>query len=71
MPTCVRQRPPLELLSRARLADTNGPTGHADETATLFSRCEVHRINSAGHWPFVDAPDAVVGIVRRFLDGLG
>lgn len=40
---------------------------YAAPTAALFSASELHVIERAGHWPFVDEPTHVAAIVSAFL----
>ena len=43
------------------------PVQHAEQQRQVFPRAEVHILQDAGHWPFVDDPDAVRALVVPFL----
>lgn len=47
--------------------DPYADPGNAAPTAALFSSSELHVIERAGHWPFVDEPARVATIVASFL----
>ncbi|HEX7249954.1 MAG TPA: alpha/beta hydrolase [Burkholderiales bacterium] len=43
------------------------PVEFADTNREALPRATVHRIEKAGHWPFIDRPDEVAGILLPFL----
>jgi pimeloyl-ACP methyl ester carboxylesterase len=43
------------------------PAALADRQREAFPRAEVHVLHRSGHWPFVDDPDTVAGLLTRFL----
>src|SRR5712671_2467909 len=43
------------------------PVEFADRNREALPRAEVHLIWKAGHWPFIDRPDDVAGILLPFL----
>lgn len=43
------------------------PVEFADRNREALPRATVHRIERAGHWPFIDQPDEVAGILLPFL----
>ena len=40
---------------------------YAEPTAALFAAAELHVIDGAGHWPFIDEPTRVAAIISEFL----
>lgn len=48
-------------------ADPYADPKNVDATCRLFTDVERHVIDGTGHWPFVDAPERVGGIVFEFL----
>jgi len=67
-----RQSPALRALGRPTLViwgvhDTYLPFELADRQHETFPEAEIVPIAGAGHWPFVDDPDAVRGPLLRFL----
>ncbi len=43
------------------------PVEFAERNREALPRAEVHRIEKAGHWPFIDQPDEVAAILLPFL----
>jgi pimeloyl-ACP methyl ester carboxylesterase len=43
------------------------PVEFAERNREALPRAEVHRIEKAGHWPFIDRPDEVAEVLLRFL----
>jgi pimeloyl-ACP methyl ester carboxylesterase len=43
------------------------PVQLAEQQREVFARAEVHVLKGLGHWPFLDDPDAVSGILTSFL----
>jgi pimeloyl-ACP methyl ester carboxylesterase len=43
------------------------PVEFAERNREALPRAEVHLIEKAGHWPFIDRPDEVAGILLPFL----
>jgi pimeloyl-ACP methyl ester carboxylesterase len=43
------------------------PVEFADRNQEALPRATVHRIEDAGHWPFIDRPDAVAAVLLPFL----
>jgi pimeloyl-ACP methyl ester carboxylesterase len=43
------------------------PVEFADRNQEALPRATVHRIEDAGHWPFIDRPDAVAALLLPFL----
>jgi pimeloyl-ACP methyl ester carboxylesterase len=48
-------------------ADKYLPVRFAQQQLETFPRAEVHVLPNLGHWPFVDDPEAVLGVVIPFL----
>jgi pimeloyl-ACP methyl ester carboxylesterase len=46
------------------------PVEFADSNREALPRVTVHRIEKAGHWPFIDRPDEVAGFLLPFLRGV-
>lgn len=46
------------------------PVEFADRNKEALPRATVHRVEKAGHWPFIDQPDEVAGILLPFLKSL-
>ena len=42
---------------------------YAERTAALFAAAELHVIDGAGHWPFIDEPTRVAAIISEFWLG--
>jgi pimeloyl-ACP methyl ester carboxylesterase len=45
------------------------PVEFADTNREALPRATVHRIEKAGHWPFIDRPDEVAAVLLPFLKG--
>jgi pimeloyl-ACP methyl ester carboxylesterase len=45
------------------------PVGYAHRWAELLPKAEVAIIGEAGHLPFIERPDAALGVLRAFLGG--
>lgn len=43
------------------------PVEFADSNKEALPRATVHRIENAGHWPFIDRPDEVASVLLPFL----
>jgi pimeloyl-ACP methyl ester carboxylesterase len=43
------------------------PVELADTNKEALPRAKVHLVEKAGHWPFIDRPDEVAGILLPFL----
>jgi pimeloyl-ACP methyl ester carboxylesterase len=43
------------------------PVEFADGNREALPRAEVHLIQKAGHWPFIDQPDEVAALLLPFL----
>jgi pimeloyl-ACP methyl ester carboxylesterase len=43
------------------------PVEFAERNREAFPRAEVHLVQGAGHWPFIDRPDEVAAILLPFL----
>ena len=43
------------------------PVEFADTNKEALPRATVHRIEKAGHWPFIDRPDEVARVLLHFL----
>jgi pimeloyl-ACP methyl ester carboxylesterase len=43
------------------------PVEFAERNREVLPRAEVHRVEKAGHWPFIDRPDEVAAILLPFL----
>jgi pimeloyl-ACP methyl ester carboxylesterase len=43
------------------------PVRFAEQQRALFPRAEVHLLEDAGHWPFLDDPSRVKAVVVPFL----
>ena len=43
------------------------PVMYADRNKEALPRATVHLIEKAGHWPFIDRPDEVAGVLLPFL----
>jgi pimeloyl-ACP methyl ester carboxylesterase len=43
------------------------PVEFADRNKEALPRATVHRVENAGHWPFIDQPDEVAGLLLPFL----
>lgn len=48
-------------------ADRFVPVRFAEEQARVFKRCEVHRFEGCGHWPFLDDPERAAALLGAFL----
>jgi len=44
------------------------PSHWARRQAEFFPGAEIHVLPASGHWPFLDAPEAVARLLHRFLD---
>jgi pimeloyl-ACP methyl ester carboxylesterase len=52
---------------RTERLDPYAPASFAERQKETFRRAEVHVLPGLGHWPFVDDPAAVRGILLPFL----
>src|SRR5579871_528942 len=43
------------------------PVAYAQKQRDYFPKAEVHVLDGLGHWPFIDDPDAVIGVIVPFL----
>jgi len=49
--------------------DRSGPYGAGRDWAALLPNARLLTIEEGGHMPWIEAPDEVLGAMRRFLDG--
>lgn len=47
--------------------DKNLPASYAPVQAQYFPGAEIHTIEQAGHWPFIDEPERCAAYIEAFL----